>query len=266
MRTNIKRYRKAKERTEDDQEQKVMLSSADLTSHDDILTEILLRLRIRSLFRSKCVSKQWRSLISSHRFAQLRNPNPSAPCGLFLQRICNVTLPEYDFVPFDREKHLKPPFKTMSFPGNVSNSGIIVLHSSSGLMLCHTLHEYFRNTSKEIVYHGMYYVYNPTINKVATLPQLEGCDWFQRRPRGMTLVFDPVKSHHYKVVCVRGYLWSDHHYTIEIYSSETRNWKMSGEPFTNQIDTEFTGGVYWNDAIHWIGKTNLPSCAVHMRV
>lgn len=254
MRTNIKRYRKSMGRNEDDEEHKVMLSSADLTSHDDILTEILLRLPIRSLLRSKCVSKHWRSLISNHRFAQLRNPNPNTSCGLFLQRIGNVTPPEYDFVPFDRERHVKPPFKTLNFSGNISNSGIIVLHSSNGLMLCHSLHEYFLNVSKEILYHARYYVYNPTINQVATLPKLEGCDWFQRRPRGMTLAFDPLKSPDYKVLCVRGYLWSDHLYCIEIYSSENRSWKMSGKPFANQIDTEFTGGVYWNDAVHWINK------------
>lgn len=254
MRTNIKRYRKSKKRSVDDEEQEVVLSSADLASHDDVLTEILLRLPIRSLLRSKCVSKHWRSLISNHRFALLRNPNPNPPRGLFLRRIADVTSAKYDFVPFDCEKHVKPPFKTLNFHGNVSNSGTVILHSSNGLMLCHSLHEYYHKMSKEIVYNAKYYVYNPTINQVATLPKLEGCDWFQRRPRGMTLAFDPLKSPHYKVVCVRGYLWSDHLYNIEIYSSEKKNWKMSGKPFANQIDTEFMGGVYWNDAVHWINK------------
>ncbi|KAK9078026.1 hypothetical protein SSX86_002083 [Deinandra increscens subsp. villosa] len=260
MRTNIKQYLlKSKKRTLDaDKDQPLLLSSTDLASHDDVLTEILLRLPIRSLLRSKCVSKHWRSLISDHRFALLRNPNPNPPSGLFLQRIGNATTPEYDFVPFDhRQKHVKPPFKTLDFEGDVSNSGIIVLHSSNGLMLCYSLHEQFCKISKAIEYNAMYYVYNPTINHFVTLPKpkLEGCDWFRRRPRGMTLVFDPLKSPHYKVVCVGGHLWTDNLYTIEIYSSENGgSWKTSGKPFANQIDTEFMGGVYWNDAVHWINK------------
>ncbi|KAI3808903.1 hypothetical protein L1987_24866 [Smallanthus sonchifolius] len=261
MRTNIKQYLKSKKRTLDDKDEQLLLSSTDLASHDDVLTEILLRLPIRSLLRSKCVSKHWRALISDHRFSLIRNPNPNPPRGLFLRRIrnpnSNVTAPEYEFVPFDSENHVKPPFKTLNFDRDVSNSGIIVLHSSNGLMLCHSLHEHFCKISKSIVYNAMYYVYNPTINQVVTLPKpnkLEGCDWIRRRPRGMTLAFDPVKSPHYKVVCVRGHLWSDHLYTIEIYSSENGSWKMSGKPFGNQIDTEFMGGVYWNDAVHWICK------------
>lgn len=254
MRTNIKRYLKAKKRTAvaDDEEQEEMLTSAALASHDDVLIDILLRLPIRSLLRSKCVSKHWRSLISDHRFSLLRNPNPNPPSGLFLQRIGNVNVPtsEYDFVPFDPENNVKPPFKTLNFNGNESKSGIMILHSSNGLMLCHSLHEDFCEISKQIVYNAMYYVYNPTINQVITLPKL----WFLRRPRGMTLVFDPLKSPHYRVVCVHGYMWSDHLFSIEIYSSETGSWKMSGKPFPNQIETEFMGGVHWNDAVHWINK------------
>ncbi|KAD5961477.1 hypothetical protein E3N88_12950 [Mikania micrantha] len=254
MRTNIKQYLKSKKRALGDEDDQVLLSSTDLASHDDVLTEILLRLPIRSLLRSKCVSKRWRSLISDQRFALIRNPNPNPPCGLFLRKTGNVTTPEYEFVPFDRGKHVKPPFKTLNFNGGVSNSGIIVLHSSNGLMLCYSLHEQFCNITKEVNYNAMYYVYNPTINQVVTLPKpnLDGCDWTQRRPRGMTLVFDPLKSPHYKVLSVGGHLWTDL-YTIEIYLSENMNWK-TGPIFADQIDTEFMGGVYWNDAVHWINK------------
>ncbi|KAK1421381.1 hypothetical protein QVD17_23677 [Tagetes erecta] len=258
MKTNIKHYLKSKKRNKDEQ---LLLSSTDLASHDDVLTEILLRLPIRSLLRSKCVSKHWRGIISDHRFALIRNPNPNPPVGLFLQRIGNVGLPEYDFVPFDCEKkHLsvqvKPPFKTLNFHGDVVNSGIMVLHSVNGLMLCHSLYEHFCKVTKAIEYNAMYYVFNPTINQAITVPkpELEGCDWVRRRPRGMTLVFDPVKSPYYKVVCVRGHLWSDHLFGIEVYSSETRSWKVCGKPFSNEIDTEFMGGVYWNEAVHWINK------------
>ncbi|XP_076894098.1 F-box protein At5g07610-like [Bidens hawaiensis] len=249
MKTNIKQYLKSQNPTSN--KHPILLSSTDLASHDDVLTEILLRLPIRSLLRSKCVSKHWRSLISDHRFALIRNPNPNPPRGLFVQRIGNVGNPEYEFVPFDRGNcNCKPPFKKLEFDGDESTSGIIVLHSSNGLMLCYSLHEQFCKITKSIEYNAAYYVYNPTINQVVTLLRPN----FQRRPRGMTLVFDPLKSCHYKVICVGGHYWIDDLYAMEIYSSETGRWKMSGKPFGNQIDTEFTGGVYWNDAVHWINK------------
>ncbi|KAG8390236.1 hypothetical protein BUALT_Bualt01G0062800 [Buddleja alternifolia] len=40
-------------------------------------------------------------------------------------------------------------------------------------------------------------------------------------------------------------------YQIEIYSSETGLWRKCMEPFKAHVD--FENGVYWNNAIHWIG-------------
>ncbi|XP_071707590.1 F-box protein At5g07610-like [Rutidosis leptorrhynchoides] len=246
MKTNIKHLRKLKRQIDQN-------CVTDLASNEDVLIEILLRLPIRSLLRSKCVSKDWRSLISDHSFALRRNPNPNPPCGLFLQRVrtspVNRSVFDYDFVSFDIENKIKPPFKKVSF----NDLELIILQSSKGLMLCHSLSEYYCNVSKEIVYDSRYYVYNPTINRFECLPKLEGSDGIQRRPRGMTLVYDPLKSHYYEVVCVRGVL-SDNLYEIEIYSSKSKSWRKCGKPFANQIDTEFMCGVYWNDAVHWINK------------
>ncbi|XP_071709565.1 F-box protein At5g07610-like [Rutidosis leptorrhynchoides] len=245
MKTNIKKYRKFKQQIDQN-------SATDLASNADVLTEILFRLPIRSLLRSKCVSKDWRSLISDHSFALRRNPNPNPPCGLFLQRVRTSNIDpfvfEYDFVSFNVENEINPPFEQVSF----NDSESLVLHSCKGLMLCHSLSEYYCNVSKEIVYNPQYYVYNPTINRFETLPKLEGGDGIPRRPRGMTLVYDPLKSHYYQIVCVRAVSGNDDLYEIEIYSSKSKSWRKCGKPFANQIDTEFMCGVYWNDAVHWI--------------
>lgn len=140
MKTNIKQYRKAKKRKVDDQEQRKRLTlSPAVLVPDDILTEIFLRLPVRSLIRFKCVSKQWQSLISDQRFTPPCNFVP--PRGLFLQKIStNVTVStptDYNFVPFDSIK--TPPFKKLVFHENVLNSDVIILHSSNGLMLCYSL-------------------------------------------------------------------------------------------------------------------------------
>ena len=86
---------------------------------------------------------------------------------MFLQQINNndtVSTPfEYDFVLSDYTE--TPPFKTLDFHENISNSSIVILHSSNGLMLCYSLH-----ISKEPEFSAAYYVYSPTKKQVATLP------------------------------------------------------------------------------------------------
>ncbi|PWA81316.1 F-box protein [Artemisia annua] len=172
------------------------------------------------------------------------------PRGLFLQKIStNVTVStptEYDFVPFDSIK--TPPFKKLEVHENGLNSDVIILHSSNGLMLCYSLH-----VSKEGEFNATYYVYNPTTKQVATLPTRQDCDSLQIRPSGVILIFDPLKSGHYRVVFVRGYNYSNDIYSIEIYSSETRIWKNL-ELTLDDDKIEFMCGVYWNGSIHWINK------------
>ncbi|GJU18675.1 F-box protein-like protein [Tanacetum coccineum] len=249
MKTNIKQYRKAKKLQVDDQERRKRLTlSPAVLLPNDILTDVIFpRLPVRLLIRFKCVSKQWQSLISDQRFTPLRTFNP--PRGLFLQRISTdvavSTRAEYDFVPFDSIK--TPPFRTLDFHENVMNSDVIILHSSNGLMLCYRLH-----VSKESEFNATYYVYNPTTKQVATLPTCQDCDRIQR-PSGVILIFDPLKSSHYRVVFVRGYNDSNDIYSIEIYSSETRIWKFWHLKLDDD-KIEFMCGVYWNGSIHWINK------------
>ncbi|CAL5364114.1 unnamed protein product [Camellia sinensis] len=69
---------------------------------------------------------------------------------------------------------------------------------------------------------------------------------------GVNFAFDPSKSPHYKVICVRSLDLSSEHYQIEIYSSNTGPWRVSGQPFTTHVNIQFNGGVYWNSALHWL--------------
>ncbi|KDP26134.1 hypothetical protein JCGZ_22235 [Jatropha curcas] len=49
---------------------------------DDLIESILLRLPIKSLIRFKCVSKQWQSLLTSHRFVRAFNKDQNQTCLL----------------------------------------------------------------------------------------------------------------------------------------------------------------------------------------
>ncbi|KAK4837319.1 hypothetical protein QYF36_004520 [Acer negundo] len=63
------------------------------------------------------------------------------------------------------------------------------------------------------------YIYNPTTEQFRRLP----------RPGGQDLT----------IVC-------------EIYSSETRSWRLSGRSFIADDGVDFRRGVFWNGAVHWV--------------
>ncbi|XP_031108467.1 F-box protein At5g07610-like [Ipomoea triloba] len=239
-------------------------SAERVSSLDDLLLEILLRLPIRSLIRFKCVSKRWLSLITNPRFSILRNPNPNPAVGLFLR--CQVfgTKPDYDYIHLGTHSHTNPPFKKLRF--TYEPSGIYILQSCNGLLLCRS---FLASQSKR-----KYYVYNPTTKHFSTLPKTclvtktsnavhEMSPAFNPRQsalykvvcvskiiRGMSLAFDPASSPHYKVVCIRDSESARDHYEIEVFPSETGHWRAVGDPFLSNVC--FRNSVYWNGTIHWI--------------
>lgn len=77
---------------------------------------------------------------------------------------------------------------------------------------------------------------------------------------GASLAFDPSRSLHYKVVCVRSTDSSSYDYQIEVYSSEDGAWRLSGTPFVAPFDMVFDNGVFWNGAIHWISPSRSSLC------
>ncbi|KAK9292584.1 hypothetical protein L1049_020558 [Liquidambar formosana] len=232
------------------------LPAADeITSNDDLLTEILRRLPLKSLLKFKSVSKPWLSLICNPHFSRRRNPNSIS--GLFLQRYtpdgCFVD-PKFDFVPLDDCKPELAPFRSLPFVDG--RSGIRLVHSCNGLLCCFTL--------GVNVFDRRYYIYNPTTRQYTQLHNIRNCDRPQSAVMGVNLAFDPSKSPHYKVVCVLGFedggdysINSD--CQIKIYSSETRLWKISGGVFSANRNIDFNQGVFWNGALHWICCYHGPS-------
>ncbi|KAM7499505.1 hypothetical protein LguiA_023919 [Lonicera macranthoides] len=219
-------------------------SSADIIAgNDDLLTQILLHLPITSLLRFKSVSKHCLSLVSNPAFSlHLRNHTP--PSGLFLRRSSFLINPEFNFVPFNTTK---PPFTRLTFVQDPS--GIKILQSCNGLLLCCSFHVLPINCN--------YYIYNPTINHFTTLPQPHYLSLKINRQftyvAAVNLAFDPSKSPHYKAILVYTFdsLPQDH-YEIQIYSSETGLWKRAGESFRAQVS--FYLGVFWNGAINWSSR------------
>ncbi|TXG70571.1 hypothetical protein EZV62_005506 [Acer yangbiense] len=99
-----------------------------------------------------------------------------------------------------------------------------------------------------------YCVYNPTTRQCLILPPFPVNEVFNDI-YGVNLAYDPSKSPHYKVICVRGYENSEEGYfQIEIYSSKIGFWRKSrfSGIFTAHYETKFGIGMFWNGALHWI--------------
>ncbi|XP_052187592.1 F-box protein At5g07610-like [Diospyros lotus] len=210
---------------------------------EDLLSEILSRLPKRSLFRFKSVSKAWLSLISNPLFSLCPKLDPRFMSGLFLYPFDeSIINPNYNlklgFIPLSNDKVQDINNDDVTFIPTLS--GIIVLSSCHGLLLC--------NAYNEIECKKGFHVLNPTTKQFKTLPEPHLDGFFIK---GITLAFEPSRSPHYKVVIV----WCSTrlcNFRIEVYSSETGFWRASGEPFTvNAHIMLFGNGVYWNGAVHW---------------
>ncbi|XP_050369139.1 F-box protein At5g07610-like [Argentina anserina] len=199
------------------------VAAETLGNIEELLTEILVSLPVRSLLRFKCVSKHWLSLISNPEFYErhtLRNPNPRV--SAFFSSITHNKI--FNSVPLIGKHEIPIPFKALNeqVPGSLD-----IIQSCNGLFLCEPRDRY----QKRI------YVVNPTTRKFCalSLPKGHGKRSFVR----YGLAFDPSKSPYYKVIGVGNYTSIvddryDGNYQIDIYSSRTRDWELLNVPLVSR--------------------------------
>ncbi|XP_047322088.1 F-box protein At5g07610-like [Impatiens glandulifera] len=222
-----------------------------VASNDDLLLEIFLRLPVKSLLRFKSVSKNWRSLISNPLFIHLRRRQRTHP-GLLLHWLSRprnrASTSHVDFVALNNNNNNHgggdDDHPDLSFFPNLSD--VFHMTSCNGLVCC--------------VVDRDCHVINPTTRQFSTVPQPTHLS--RLRMEGVSLAFDPSKSLHYKLVClwsnpirstVEPRIRSETYYQVEIYSSETRSWKVLDVNFTlpYRHRPDFYNGIYWNDSIIW---------------
>ncbi|XP_028105961.1 F-box protein At5g07610-like [Camellia sinensis] len=216
-------------------------SSSAIANNVDLLTEILIRVSPKSLLRFKSVSKNWLNLISNSNFAfnhALRNRNSSIS-GLYFTSLDSCSAKE-QVKSVSLQGHQNLPTLAFLDHGAGSEFPIRIQSSCNGLLLCDCV-QIVWDCNRTVVDRitMSYIICNPTTQKYKLLPQPCGC---VSGSYGC-LAFDPSKSPHYKVLLV-----FNSTNKFEIYSSESSSWK--------QIDfskaESFSGGVYWNGAIHWL--------------
>ncbi|XP_050375362.1 F-box protein At5g07610-like [Argentina anserina] len=209
-----------------------------IANHDDLLSQILLRLEAKSLIRYQCVSKHWLSLISSPKFRErhtLRNPSPPLSAFFFLSTAKRLTFVSLSggstSCPLDSVPEL---------------AGVKILQSCNGLLLC-------CSGGGERSRRG-FYVVNPTTSQFSKLPSPPYGYQFDDSV-GVAIAFDPCRTGNvnYKVVAV----WEigPNSVGIGIYASETRSWSLglsAVEFMQGQFELDFSRGVYCNGAMHWL--------------
>ncbi|OMO52202.1 hypothetical protein COLO4_37365 [Corchorus olitorius] len=243
------------------------ISPEAIANNYDLLTEILLRLPVKSLLRFKSVSKAWHSLISDPNFSHRLFPDPHNISGLIMHKNSQLINPEHEFVPLG-DKPIDAPFNCLTFINHPL--GLKIIQSCHGLLLCSS----FRD--QDFKYD--YYIYNPTTKQFIALPPPGNQDTIVTR---VSLAFDPAKSPHYKVVCVRnpdpGLVLEDQvddhdpyssylYQQIEIYSSQTHSWRLSGNPFVAHVNILFERGLFCNGFIHWINTMDKDSHSLYFNV
>lgn len=219
-----------------------------IASNQDLLTPVLLCIPARSLLRFKCVCKNWFVLISNPKFCDIhtsKNPYPNVSAFFF-----HTAIHDFYFISIPNNENqsgslLKPP-RIIEHPPRIK-----ILQSCNGLLLCCSLQE-ITNTSSTP---RCYFVLNPTTNKFSAITNSPYATK-STSILGVALAFDPSKSLHYKVLCIRCIAGSVISFQIEIYSSETRNWTLRESTFLRPFHIDFSHGVYFNGAINWISRTS----------
>ncbi|KAL2933973.1 hypothetical protein RDABS01_017092 [Bienertia sinuspersici] len=211
-----------------------------IATNYDLATQILLHLPATSVVNLKITSKLWCLISSDHYF--ITNHTVSHPpllSGLFLHYLGRARASSHEYAtlqPINRSK-----YTPLQFVGALNSLDLHILQSCNGLLLCSS------NTNG-------YYICNPTTLQRRLIPLPK--EWLVFGPLALNLAFDPRKSPYYKVVRVKRLYGKQPNYQVEVYSSETGQWKVSGEAFVEAQEVNFKQGVYCKGAIHWLKPTS----------
>ncbi|XP_026441376.1 F-box protein At5g07610-like [Papaver somniferum] len=208
--------------------------SVVIASNINLLSQILLRLPLKYLLIFKSVSKQWLSLIQepyfNHKYC-LQNPHLSVQ-GLYWN--------ETDL----GEDRQEPVYEYINLKGD--ENGRYVPFKSIALDDRFVL----ANDSKKCIY----YIFDPFTKKYSILPKSilrKGGFTFAGN---VNLVYDSLRSPYYKVICLWDVKERDFKKRIEVYSSETKSWKLCGcgnEYILPNLIGKFSG-VSWNGMLNWL--------------
>ncbi|KAE8684724.1 putative F-box family protein [Hibiscus syriacus] len=217
------------------------VSAADKIAHNqDLLTLILLGLPTKSLIKFKCVSRQWRFIISDPDFCLSHTRRHHrhgflSPTALLLKGERFTPPSEFSIVPL---KH----YSKVPFFHYINDSDVKILQSCNGLLICES-------------YRRSFLICNPTTKSFRKIycPSNSCYNFLSRFC--VSLAFDPLRSPNYKIICV----WESYRepckLNLDLYSSKTGSWDLSVISFEvdEEEPIELNHGVFCNGRIHWCG-------------
>lgn len=212
-------------------------------SNEDIQIDVLSRLSAKILNRMKCVSKEWKCLISDRSFVRLQVKNTETAKGFFFQESqwSNTDIGFINYIPVEGEGE-----KVWRTVFNFLPEKVIILSSINGLMCCRSC---FSSLDPRI------YVCNPLNKQWITLqwPHLF------KSSSSLALAFDPVQnpidaSTDFKLVLVSDTMTGgeDYHLSFDIYSTETGKWKRSNEFCQCKHKLIKNKGIFVDERLYWL--------------
>lgn len=212
-----------------------------------ILTQMFRHLPAKPLFRFKMVCTDWKTLISSTDWPELRQRKLIS--GLYMCKYANEPNPDlvYQFIRLDPDGKFTPSSKPTKRSLGYVDASVRILQSCNGLFLCSSANGTASDPTNSI------YIINPLTKQFTELP----------RPRGspvdgsihcINLAVDFSKSLEYKVVALshRSGQAASHRIQIEVYSSKTGTWEFSRvSSVIGSYEIDYRSGTYWKSAIHW---------------
>ncbi|WOH12844.1 hypothetical protein DCAR_0832353 [Daucus carota subsp. sativus] len=216
---------------------------------DDLWTEILLRLPIKTLLQFKSVSKSWFSIISSHRFATSHLANAAKDDQILIVR--------YDIDDYELEdeedyfslfhlgsgctlESLRFPYSQGEYPPHIPYCRLI--GSECGIVCVEVSVSRWRATKKDVDI----YLWNPATKHSKIIPPHTVVD--QRSQMAFGFGFDHVDLD-FKVVRMVAAPLSPTVYLAEVYSSNRNTWRKieptpTDYPNYNHFDASLHGFLF----------------------
>ncbi|XP_028059831.1 putative F-box/kelch-repeat protein At1g15680 [Camellia sinensis] len=226
----------------------------DLSSlPEGLLQEILVRLPLKSLFSFKCVSSEWKSMISSHFFSRLY-----ASRKLNFRIMYRYVYVSYFWEIVDRlnhESHACPPenFSVLYLSNTREHSfghQFKVLAVSKGLLLCCMLAPL------------TYYIGDPVTKEWVTLPRPDYRSITRRRPTYVGEGFVPLANEDnlvtsYKVIRIEWHSTESDDLQLQTLYSETGEWSDYNLSCPQRVKLFKRGSPFvFNGAMHWFAYGN----------
>ncbi|CAI9754059.1 unnamed protein product [Fraxinus pennsylvanica] len=212
-------------------------------SNEDIQIDILSRLSAMILNRMKCVSKEWKYLISDRSFIRFQVKNTETVKGFFFQESqwSDNNIGFINYIPVEGEGE-----KVWRTVLNFLPEKVVILSSINGLLCCRSC---FSSLDPRI------YVCNPLNKQWITLqwPHLF------KSSSSLALAFDPLQnpidaSTDFKLVLVSDTMTSggDYHLSFDIYSTETGKWRRSNEFCQCKHKLTKNKGIFVEGRLYWL--------------